>query len=77
MGKAPKRTTISFKQELHRKLRMRAAETSRSMSDLVNLAVRLSLTGEEEDPADFYEGKSEAQISVDKMVAQFKKDGVL
>ena len=77
MGKAPKRTTISFKPELHRKPRMRAAEASRSISGLVNQAVNFYLEAEKDDPADFHERKSEAQISVDKMVAQFKKDGVL
>lgn len=77
MRKEAQRTTITFEPEVHRALRIRAAETSRSMSDLVNQAVSFSLAGEEEHPAGCYEGKSEAQISVDKMVAQFKKDGVL
>ena len=77
MRKEAQRTTITFEPEVHRALRIRAAETSRSISDLVNQAVRFSLAGEEEHPADFYAGKSEAQVSVDKMVAQFKKDGVL
>ena len=44
-----------FDPELHRALRVKAAETDRSMSDLVNEAVQLSLAEDAEDLAAFEE----------------------
>ncbi|MEX1348884.1 MAG: ribbon-helix-helix domain-containing protein [Desulfobacterales bacterium] len=40
--------TIYFEPEIHRALRLRAAETDRSFSELVNEAVQLSLAGDAE-----------------------------
>jgi hypothetical protein len=41
--RAPKRATVYFDPSLHKALRVKAAETEQSLSDLVNAAVRLSL----------------------------------
>ena len=51
MSTNPKRATVYFDPELHRALRVKAAETERSMSDLVNEAVQLSLAEDAEDLA--------------------------
>lgn len=40
---APKRVTVYFEPGLHMTLRLKAAQTERSVSDLVNTAVRLGL----------------------------------
>ena len=48
MDTTPKRATIYFEQEIHRALRLKAAETDRSVSDLVNEAVQLSLAEDAE-----------------------------
>ena len=46
---APKRATVYFDAALHRALRLKAAETDQSMSDLVNAAVRRTLGEDAED----------------------------
>jgi hypothetical protein len=49
MTTKPKRATIDLDPALHKALRLRAAETERSMSDLVDEAVRLLLNAGGED----------------------------
>jgi len=53
MTTGTKRATIYIDPELHRALRMKAAETSSSISELVNNAVKLALTEDAEDLAAF------------------------
>lgn len=70
-----KRSTIYLDPDLHKALRLKAVETSRSMSDLVNEAVRESLAEDAEDLAAFEERISEPLISYEEMVKRLKKDG--
>ena len=70
-----KRSTIYFDPELHKALKLKAVETSRSVSDLVNKAVRESLAEDLEDLAAFEERVSEPLISYDEMIKRLKKDG--
>ncbi len=72
-----KRATIYFEADLHKALRMKAAETERSMSDLVNDAVRNALAEDAEDLAAFYERREEKLISYEQMVRDLKRDGRL
>jgi hypothetical protein len=46
-----KRTTVYFDPPLHRALRVKALETDRSLSDLVNAAVRATLAEDADDLA--------------------------
>ena len=55
MPTAQKRATVYFDADLHRALRLKAAETERSMSELVNEAVKLTLAEDAEDFAAFVE----------------------
>ncbi len=48
-----KSTTVYFDSHIHRALRLKAVETDRSVSDLVNEAVKLSLAEDAEDLAAF------------------------
>ncbi len=70
-----KRSTIYLDPELHKALKLKAVETSRSVSDLVNKAVRESLAEDVEDLAAFEERVSEPLISYDEMIKRLKKDG--
>lgn len=70
-----KRATIYLDPDLHKALRLKAVETSRSVSDLVNEAVRKSLLEDAEDIEAFEERISEPLISYDEMVKRLKKDG--
>ena len=75
MDTETKRTTIYLDQALHKALRMKAAETSRSMSDIVNQAIRQALAEDAEDLAAFEERANEPLISFENMLKELKKDG--
>ena len=75
MATETKRATIYFDSDLHKALRLKAVETSRSVSDLVNEAVREALAEDAEDLAAFRERAGEPLISYDEMVTRLKKDG--
>lgn len=75
MAMQAKRSTIYLDPELHKALRLKAIETSRSVSDLVNEAVRESLAEDAEDFEAFETRVSDPLISYDEMVKRLKKDG--
>ncbi len=75
MATEAKRATIYFDPALHKALRLKAVETSRSVSDLVNEAVRETLSEDAEDLAAFDERANEPLISYEEMVKRLKKDG--
>jgi plasmid stability protein len=75
MATQTKRTTIYFDQDLHKALRLKAAETSRSITELVNEAVRESLSEDTEDLAAFDQRGHEPLVSYEEMVKRLKKDG--
>jgi plasmid stability protein len=75
MATNAKRATIYLDPDLHKALRLKAVETSRSVSDLVNEAVREALAEDAEDLAAFRERAGEPLISYDEMVTRLKKDG--
>lgn len=70
-----KRTTVYFDPALHRALRLKAAETDRSLSDIVNEAVRLSLLEDAEDLAAFEERASEPSLSFEEVVKELRRSG--
>ena len=75
MASQTKRATIYFDSDLHKALRMKAAETSRSITELVNEAVREALSEDAEDLDVFEKRKREPLVSYDEMVKRLKKDG--
>jgi hypothetical protein len=75
MATQTKRATIYFDPDLHRALRLKSVETSRSVSELVNEAVREALSEDAEDLAAFEERADEPLISYDEMIKRLKKDG--
>lgn len=75
MSANPKRATVYFDPELHRALRVKAAETDRSMSDLVNEAVQLSLAEDAEDLAAFEERQNEPSLPFEDVVKDLKRRG--
>ena len=70
-----KRSTIYLDPTLHQALRLKALETSRSMSEIINEAVREALAEDAEDLAVFEERASEPLISYGQMIKKLKKDG--
>ena len=75
MSSNPKRATVYFDPELHRALRVKAAETDRSMSDLVNEAVRLSLVDDADDLAAFEDRVNEPSLPYEGVVKDLKRRG--
>ncbi len=72
-----KRATVYFDEDLHRALKLRAAETSVSVSDLVNDAVKEALAEDLEDLASFRDRESEPTIDFETFVRKLRKDGKL
>jgi len=70
-----KRSTIYFDPALHQALRIKSAEISRSVSDLVNDAVRELLSEDAEDLAAFDKRASEPLISYSDMLKGLKANG--
>ncbi|MBK6395561.1 MAG: CopG family transcriptional regulator [Betaproteobacteria bacterium] len=70
-----KRATIYFDAEVHQALRLRAAATDRSISDMVNDAVKLALAEDAEDLAAFDKRKSEPSVSFESLVRDLRKRG--
>jgi len=77
MSTVSKRATIYFDPALHRALRVKAAETDRSLSDLVNEAVKLSLVEDAEDFAAFDERAKEPDLSFEDVVKDLKCSGTI
>jgi plasmid stability protein len=75
MSSNSKRATVYFDPALHRALRVKAAETERSMSDLVNEAVQLSLAEDAEDLAAFADRVNEPSLPYEDVVKDLKRRG--
>ncbi len=75
MATQAKRATIYFHPTLHKALKLKSVETSRSITDLVNEAVREALSEDAEDIITFEKRKDEPLISYDQMVKKLKKNG--
>ncbi len=70
-----KRATVYFESDVHRALRLRAAATDRSISDMVNDAVKAALAEDAGDLAAFSERKNEKNLSFDAFVQGLKRRG--
>ncbi len=75
MATATKRATVYLDPDLHKALRLKAVETSQSVSELVNRAVREALVEDAEDIAAFEERAGEPLIPYDALVKKLKRDG--
>lgn len=75
MTTTQKRATVYFDPALHRALRVKAAETDRSLSDIVNEAVKLSLLEDAEDLAAFEDRANEPSLAFEDVVKELKRSG--
>ena len=73
----PKRATVYFDSTLHKALRLKAAETERSVSDVVNEAVRILLAEDAEDLAAVGDRAGEPTVSFDAFVRELKAEGTI
>lgn len=70
-----KRSTVYFEPDIHKALRMKAASTERSISDLVNTAVRQALSEDQEDLTSFAERVAEPTITYQALLDDLKAHG--
>ena len=75
MNTETKRATIYLDPALHKALRIKAAETSRSMSEIVNEAVKQALAEDAEDLTAFEVRANEPLVSFENILKELKKDG--
>ncbi len=75
MNDRTKRATIYLDAEIHRALRLKAAETERSVSDLVNDAVKASLAEDAEDLTAFELREPEPNLPFESVVKDLKRRG--
>jgi plasmid stability protein len=71
------RSTVYLEADLHQALRLKAAHSHRSMSDIVNQAVRQALQEDQADLAAVRSRRPEATLSYEEFLSQLKADGTL
>ena len=72
-----KRATVYFEVDLHKALKMKSAEISAPVSELVNDAVRSALLEDAEDLEAFKERENEPVIDFEAFVTSLMQDGKL
>jgi hypothetical protein len=75
MSSLTKRSTVYLDPALHRALRIKAAETERSISELVNEAVKYALIEDSIDLKSFGERKDERLVRFEDVLKKLKKNG--
>lgn len=71
------RTTVYLKPKIYRALKVKAATTDRTLSDLVNAAVLESLREDAIDLDAFDRRAKEPSRSFEKVLEELKRDGTL
>jgi hypothetical protein len=77
MSQLSQRSTVYFDPQMHKALRLKAAQENRSISDIVNEAVALLASEDAEDIADFDSRENEPTVDYANFVASLKNDGIL
>ena len=77
MSTLTKRATIYLDPVLHKALRLQSVETSRSVSELVNDAVRDELAEDASDLTEFENRKNEPTVDFTDFVKGLKLNGII
>lgn len=72
-----KRTTVYLEKELHQALRLKAAVSERSISEIINEAVRVHLAEDAEDLKAFRDREDEPVISYESLLQELQAHGKL
>ena len=75
MPTTAKRATVYFEPDRHKALKLKSIETSKSISELVNAAVKEALAEDADDITAYEERADEPLISFAEMVKKLKNDG--
>ena len=71
------RSTVYLESDLHHALRLKSAHSKRSMSDIVNEALRQALREDQEDLAAVRSRAKERALGYEDFLAKLKADGTL
>ena len=77
MSKLTKKVTICFEPQILEFLRSKAAEESRSISDVIHEALGLLASEDAEDIADFDARIGEPNVGYNEFVQSLKADGII
>jgi hypothetical protein len=72
-----KRVTVYLDSDIHKALKLKSVETARSVSDLVNSAVREALARDAENITASEKRANEPRISYDELVKRLKSSGLI
>ncbi len=75
MSELSKRSTVYFEPAIHHALRIKAATTHQSVSELVNEAMRNALREDQEDLRAFEERAHEPTLSYEELLEDLKAHG--
>ena len=71
------KATLYLNETVHKALRLKAAETRQSMSDLVNDALMASLSEDLEDIQEIKKRRKEKTVGFEEFLGQLKRDGII
>ncbi|MGI9027524.1 MAG: CopG family transcriptional regulator [Candidatus Saccharimonadales bacterium] len=71
------RTTITLNDKIYRALKIQAAESSESISSIVEDAIKFQMLEDLDDIEEAKKRENEPTHSFDELVAEFKKEGLL
>ena len=77
MSQLSQRSTVYFDPQIHKALRLKAAQENRSISDIVNEAVALLASEDADDIADFDSRQSDPSLDYASFVTALKNDDTL
>ena len=77
MSELSKRSTVYFDADVHQALRVKAATTHQSVSEVVNEAVRNALREDQEDLSAFSQRVNEPILSYEELLDDLKSHGKL
>lgn len=75
MNNESRRATIYLNPDIHKALKIKAAETSSSVSEIIERAVRRELSEDQEDLKAFKERENERTVSFEKVLDDLKRNG--
>jgi len=75
MSELSKRSTVYFETDIHQALRIKAATIHQSVSEIVNEAVRVALSEDQEDLKAFSQRANESTLSYEELLEDLKSHG--
>ena len=75
MSDLSKRSTVYFDPAIHQALKLKAASTNVSLSELIDHAVRLLLLEDQEDLASIADRVNEPVMTYESLLSDLKKHG--